>query len=67
MEYPDTERDSDAPDADAEADADASGDGDWPARLWPERHTDMTDEEYLATLKVLRRFLRDAADRGWQH
>lgn len=65
MEYPDTERDSDATDADADAGGD--GDGDWPARLWPERHTDMTDEEYLAALKVLRRFLRDAADRGWQH
>ncbi|MFD8981970.1 hypothetical protein [Streptomyces sp. NPDC059564] len=72
MEYPDTDEDSDAAtesesDADRDADRDADADQAWPAGLWPERHTDMTDEEYLATLTVLRRFLRDASDRGWEH
>ncbi|MED7947976.1 MULTISPECIES: MarR family winged helix-turn-helix transcriptional regulator [unclassified Streptomyces] len=35
--------------------------------LWAERHADITDEEYLTTLKVLQRFIHNTGGRAWHH
>ncbi|MGW7435224.1 MarR family winged helix-turn-helix transcriptional regulator [Streptomyces sp. NPDC054849] len=35
--------------------------------LWAERHADVSDEEYLTTLKVLQRFIRNTGGRAWHH
>ncbi|MBC2879478.1 MULTISPECIES: MarR family winged helix-turn-helix transcriptional regulator [Streptomyces] len=33
--------------------------------LWAERHRGISDEEYLTTLKVLQRFIRNTGGRAW--
>lgn len=35
--------------------------------LWAERHADVSDEEYLTTLKVLQRFIHNTGGRYWHH
>ncbi|MBT2482852.1 MarR family winged helix-turn-helix transcriptional regulator [Streptomyces sp. ISL-94] len=35
--------------------------------LWDERHAGISDEEYLATLKVLQRFIHNVGGRAWHH
>ncbi|MFF7946441.1 MarR family winged helix-turn-helix transcriptional regulator [Streptomyces griseorubiginosus] len=35
--------------------------------LWAERHADVSDEEYLITLKVLQRFIHNTGGRAWHH
>lgn len=35
--------------------------------LWAERHADISDEEYLTTLKVLQRFVHNTGGRAWHH
>ncbi|WP_374776648.1 MarR family winged helix-turn-helix transcriptional regulator [Streptomyces sp. NBC_01310] len=35
--------------------------------LWAERHDGISDEEYLATLKVLQRFIHNTGGRAWHH
>ncbi|MFI7297435.1 MarR family winged helix-turn-helix transcriptional regulator [Streptomyces sp. NPDC050121] len=35
--------------------------------LWAERHADISDEEYLITLKVLQRFIHNTGGRAWHH
>ncbi|MFD9522539.1 MarR family transcriptional regulator [Streptomyces sp. NPDC059979] len=35
--------------------------------LWAERHAGISDEEYLATLKVLQRFIHNTGGRAWHH
>ncbi|MEV3859745.1 MarR family transcriptional regulator [Streptomyces sp. NPDC050095] len=35
--------------------------------LWSERHAGISDEEYLATLKVLQRFIHNTGGRAWHH
>ncbi|MFC0599841.1 MarR family winged helix-turn-helix transcriptional regulator [Streptomyces palmae] len=35
--------------------------------LWAERHADISDEEYLTTLKVLQRFIRNTGGTAWHH
>lgn len=35
--------------------------------LWAERHAGISDEEYLTTLKVLQRFIRNTGGRAWHH
>jgi DNA-binding MarR family transcriptional regulator len=35
--------------------------------LWAERHTGISDEEYLTTLKVLQRFIHNTGGRAWHH
>ncbi|MER6298922.1 MarR family winged helix-turn-helix transcriptional regulator [Kitasatospora sp. NPDC001539] len=35
--------------------------------LWAERHADISDEEYLTTLKVLQRVIRNTGGRAWHH
>jgi DNA-binding MarR family transcriptional regulator len=37
------------------------------AELWTERHADISDEEYLTTLKVLQRFIHNTGGRAWHH
>ncbi|MDN3024547.1 MarR family winged helix-turn-helix transcriptional regulator [Streptomyces sp. S.PB5] len=35
--------------------------------LWTERHADVSDEEYLTTLKVLQRFIHNTGGKAWHH
>ncbi|MFD7788531.1 MarR family transcriptional regulator [Streptomyces nojiriensis] len=35
--------------------------------LWDERHTGISDEEYLITLKVLQRFIHNVGGQAWHH
>ncbi|MEU3370668.1 MarR family winged helix-turn-helix transcriptional regulator [Streptomyces sp. NPDC006660] len=35
--------------------------------LWEERHADVSDEEYLTTLKVLQRFIHNTGGEAWHH
>ncbi|MFE3872870.1 MarR family winged helix-turn-helix transcriptional regulator [Kitasatospora sp. NPDC059146] len=35
--------------------------------LWAERHADISDEEYLTTLKVLQRFVHNTGGQAWHH
>ncbi|THA25040.1 MarR family transcriptional regulator [Streptomyces sp. RKND-216] len=35
--------------------------------LWAERHAGISDEEYLTTLKVLQRFIRNTGGHAWHH
>ncbi|MFE2164083.1 MarR family winged helix-turn-helix transcriptional regulator [Streptomyces sp. NPDC059447] len=35
--------------------------------LWSERHADISDEEYLTTLKVLQRFIHNTGGQAWHH
>ena len=35
--------------------------------LWAERHADISDEEYLTTLKVLQRFIHNTGGSAWHH
>ncbi|MGW5665083.1 MarR family winged helix-turn-helix transcriptional regulator [Streptomyces sp. NPDC003758] len=35
--------------------------------LWAERHTGISDEEYLTTLKVLQRFIHNTRGHAWHH
>ncbi|MFD8707866.1 MarR family winged helix-turn-helix transcriptional regulator [Kitasatospora sp. NPDC059648] len=35
--------------------------------LWAERHAGISDEEYLTTLKVLQRFVRNTGGTAWHH
>ncbi|WP_327265250.1 MarR family winged helix-turn-helix transcriptional regulator [Streptomyces sp. NBC_01232] len=35
--------------------------------LWDERHAGISDEEYLATLKVLQRFIHNVGGQAWHH
>ncbi|WP_327738366.1 MarR family winged helix-turn-helix transcriptional regulator [Streptomyces nojiriensis] len=35
--------------------------------LWDERHAGISDEEYLITLKVLQRFIRNVGGQAWHH
>ncbi|MEU8774339.1 MarR family winged helix-turn-helix transcriptional regulator [Streptomyces sp. NPDC048606] len=35
--------------------------------LWSERHAGIPDEEYVATLKVLQRFIHNTGGRAWHH
>ncbi|MGW8400472.1 MarR family winged helix-turn-helix transcriptional regulator [Streptomyces lydicus] len=35
--------------------------------LWAERHADISDEEYLTTIKVLQRFIHNTGGRAWHH
>ncbi|MEU7279026.1 MarR family winged helix-turn-helix transcriptional regulator [Streptomyces sp. NPDC045431] len=35
--------------------------------LWEERHADISDEEYLTTMKVLQRFIHNTGGRFWHH
>ncbi|GGS08015.1 hypothetical protein Snoj_11890 [Streptomyces nojiriensis] len=37
------------------------------ADLWDERHAGISDEEYLITLKVLQRFIRNVGGQAWHH
>ncbi|UYQ66213.1 MarR family winged helix-turn-helix transcriptional regulator [Streptomyces peucetius] len=37
------------------------------ADLWAERHTDISDEEYVTTLKVLQRFIHNTGGSAWHH
>ncbi|WP_330300441.1 MarR family winged helix-turn-helix transcriptional regulator [Streptomyces sp. NBC_00503] len=37
------------------------------AELWAERHADVSDEEYLTTLKVLQRLIHNTGGRAWHH
>ncbi|GAA5063196.1 MarR family winged helix-turn-helix transcriptional regulator [Streptomyces similanensis] len=36
-------------------------------QLWAERHADISDEEYLTTLKVLQRFIHNTDGQAWHH
>ncbi|MFJ6381637.1 MarR family winged helix-turn-helix transcriptional regulator [Kitasatospora sp. NPDC092039] len=35
--------------------------------LWAERHAGISDEEYLAALKVLQRFIHNTGGQAWHH
>ncbi|MGP3975358.1 MarR family winged helix-turn-helix transcriptional regulator [Streptomyces sp. 8N114] len=35
--------------------------------LWAERHADISDAEYLTTLKVLQRFIHNTGGSAWHH
>ncbi|MFF2074755.1 MarR family winged helix-turn-helix transcriptional regulator [Kitasatospora sp. NPDC058162] len=35
--------------------------------LWTERHSGISDEEYLTTLKVLQRFVHNTGGQAWHH
>ncbi|MET7810174.1 MarR family winged helix-turn-helix transcriptional regulator [Streptomyces sp. NPDC005395] len=35
--------------------------------LWKERHAGISDEEYLTTMQVLQRFIRNTGGRAWHH
>ena len=35
--------------------------------LWAERHADVSDEDYLITLKMLQRFIHNTSGRAWHH
>ncbi|MFJ8472084.1 MarR family winged helix-turn-helix transcriptional regulator [Kitasatospora sp. NPDC094011] len=35
--------------------------------LWAERHAGISDDEYLTTMKVLQRFIRNTGGRAWHH
>ncbi|GFH36038.1 MarR family winged helix-turn-helix transcriptional regulator [Streptomyces pacificus] len=35
--------------------------------LWAERHAGISDEEYLTTIKVLQRFIRNTGGQAWHH
>lgn len=35
--------------------------------LWTERHADISDEDYLTTLKVLQRFIHNTGGSAWHH
>ncbi|MFD5563151.1 MarR family winged helix-turn-helix transcriptional regulator [Kitasatospora griseola] len=35
--------------------------------LWAERHRDISDEEYLTTMKVLQRFIHNTGGQAWHH
>ncbi|MFJ8442668.1 MarR family winged helix-turn-helix transcriptional regulator [Kitasatospora griseola] len=35
--------------------------------LWAERHRDISDEEYLTTMKVLQRFIHNTGGKAWHH
>ncbi|WP_371614187.1 MarR family transcriptional regulator [Streptomyces sp. NBC_00454] len=37
------------------------------SELWAERHADVSDEEYLTTLKVLQRLIHNTGGRAWHH